>query len=72
MRKDAGFDISDKITVYYQTEGALHRVFRDWGDYIKAECLAVSIEHQLIPEAAFQRKEKIDSLDLMLGVKRAK
>jgi len=72
MRKDAGFDISDKITVYYQTEGALHRVFRDWGDYIKTECLALAIEHQLIPEAAFQRKEKIDSLDVMLGVKRAK
>jgi len=71
MRKDAGFDISDKITVYYQTEGALHRVFRDWGEYIKAECLALDIEHQLIPEAAFQRKEKIDSLDVMLGVKRA-
>ena len=70
MRKDAGFDISDKITIYYQTEGALHRVFRDWGEYIKAETLALDIEHQLIPEAAFQRKEKVDSLDVMLGVKR--
>ena len=70
MRKDAGFDISDKITVYYQTEGTLHRVFRDWKEYIKAECLALSIEHQLIPEAAFQRKEKIDGLDVMIGVKR--
>jgi isoleucyl-tRNA synthetase len=70
MRKDAGFDIADKITVYYQTEGALHRVFRDWSEYIKAETLAVAIAHQLIPEAAFQRKEKIDSLDLMLGVKK--
>jgi isoleucyl-tRNA synthetase len=71
MRKDAGFDISDKITVYYQTEGALHRVFRDWAGYIKAETLAVAVAHQLIPEAAFQRKEKIDGLDLMLGVKKA-
>jgi isoleucyl-tRNA synthetase len=70
MRKDAGFDIADKITIYYQTEGALHRVFRDWAGYIKNETLAVAIEHQLIPEAAFQRKEKIDGLDLMLGVKR--
>jgi isoleucyl-tRNA synthetase len=70
MRKDAGFDIADKITIYYQTEGALHRVFRDWADYMKNETLAVTIEHQLIPEAAFQRKEKIDGLDVMLGVKR--
>jgi isoleucyl-tRNA synthetase len=70
MRKDAGFDISDKITVYYQTEGALHRVFRDWGDYIMAETLAVSVEHQLIPEVAFQRKDQVDGLDVMLGVKK--
>ncbi len=71
MRKDADFDISDKITVYYQTEGALHRVLRDWGDYIKNETLAVAIEHQLIPEAAFQRKEQVEGLDVMLGVKKA-
>ena len=70
MRKDAGFDISDKITVYYQTEGQVHHVFQDWADYIKAETLALSIEHRLIPEAAFQRKEKVDGLDVMLGVKR--
>jgi isoleucyl-tRNA synthetase len=72
MRKDAGFDISDKITIYYQAEGAVHRVFKEWADYIKAETLATSIEHQLIPEAAFQRKEKVDSLDVMLGVRKLK
>ncbi|MBE7554449.1 MAG: isoleucine--tRNA ligase [Anaerolineales bacterium] len=70
MRKDAGFDIADKIAIYYQAEGAVHRVFRQWADYIKAETLAVEIDHQLIPESAFQRKEKVDGLDVMLGVKR--
>jgi len=70
MRKDANFDISDKITVFYQAEGAAHHVFEGWGDYIKAETLATSIKHQLIPEVAFQRKVKIDGLDLMLGVER--
>lgn len=71
MRKDAGFDISDKIIVYYQAEGTVHRVFKGWADYIKAETLAVEIDHQLIPEAAFQRKEKVEGLDVMLGVKRS-
>ncbi len=69
MRKDAGFDIADKITVYYQAEGAVHRVFKEWADYIKAETLATAVEHRLIPEAAFQRKERVDSQDVMLGVK---
>jgi isoleucyl-tRNA synthetase len=70
MRKDAGFDISDKITNYYQDEGDVHDVFKQWADYIKAETLAVEIDHQLIPESAFQRKEKVDGLDVMLGAKR--
>jgi isoleucyl-tRNA synthetase len=70
MRKDAGFDIADKIIVYYQAEGDVYHVFHDWADYIKAETLATEIDHQLIPEAAFQRKEKVDGLDVMLGVKR--
>ncbi len=70
MRKDAGFEIADKIVIYYQAEGTVHRVFKGWADYIQAETLAVEIDHQLIPEAAFQRKEKVDGLDVMLGVKR--
>jgi isoleucyl-tRNA synthetase len=69
MRRDAGFDISDKITVFYQAEGTVHHVFENWADYIKAETLAVSIAHQLIPEAAFQRRETVDGLDVMIGVK---
>jgi isoleucyl-tRNA synthetase len=70
MRKDAGFDIADRITVYYQAEGEVHHVFEQWADYIKAETLAVDIKHQLIPEAAFQRRERVDSLDVMVGVRR--
>jgi isoleucyl-tRNA synthetase len=70
MRKDAGFDIADKIAIYYQAEGTLHRVFRDWADYIQTETLAIATKHQLIPEAAFQRKEKVEGLDVMLGVER--
>jgi isoleucyl-tRNA synthetase len=71
MRKDAGFDIADKIVIYYQAEGAVHRVFKAWAETIQAETLAMEIDHQLIPEAAFQRKEKVDGLDVMLGVQRA-
>ncbi|MCP4708622.1 MAG: hypothetical protein GY869_08365, partial [Planctomycetes bacterium] len=71
MRKDADFDIADRITIYYQqAEGNIHHVFQDWAGYIQAETLAVSIEQQLIPEVAFQRKEKVEGLDVMLGVKR--
>ncbi len=70
MRKEANFNIADKITLYYQTEGALQRVIESWGDYIKAETLAVDIKQNPMPEAAFQKAEQIDSLDIVLGVAR--
>jgi isoleucyl-tRNA synthetase len=68
LRKAADFDIADRITLFYQAEGKVHRVFQQWADYIKAETLALSIEHQLIPEEAFQRKEQVDGQDVLLGV----
>jgi len=70
MRKDAGFEIADKINIYYQAEGTVHHVFRDWADYIKSETLAIEIKHQLIPESAHQISTKIEGLDALLGVQR--
>jgi isoleucyl-tRNA synthetase len=70
MRNDAGFDISDRIVIYHQAEGFVYRVFKQWADYIKAETLATDILHQLIPEAAFQRKERVASEDVLFGVKK--
>lgn len=70
MRKEAGFNIEDKIRLYYQAAGRTVRVFHQWGDYIKAETLAVDIHHELIPESAFQKLEKIDSETVTLGVER--
>lgn len=71
MRKDANFNIEDKIVIYYQSGGRAVRVFKDWADYIKAETLALEIQHALIPESAFQKLEKIDSETIAIGVKKA-
>ncbi|MFQ5613940.1 MAG: isoleucine--tRNA ligase [Anaerolineae bacterium] len=71
MRKEAGFNIEDRITIYYQAEGTVHHVMEDWGSYIKAETLATAIEHRLIPEKAFQKKEELDGGTVMLGVARS-
>ncbi len=70
MRKEAGFNIEDKIHIYYQSAGRVVRVFGQWGDYIKTETLAVDIRHELIPESAFQKLEKIDGETVTLGVER--
>ena len=70
MRKEAGFNIEDKIHLYYQAAGRTVRVFNRWAEYIKSETLAVDIHHELIPESAFQKLEKIDGETVTLGVER--
>ena len=39
-RKDAGFDISDRINVTYQASDELGAAFEAFADYIKGETLA--------------------------------
>ena len=44
MRKDAGFEVMDHIAVTYEADEKLSNVFEKFGDEIKTEVLAVSIE----------------------------
>jgi isoleucyl-tRNA synthetase len=73
MRKEADFDISDKITLYYQIDesgGKIGQVFQEWADYIKTETLATKIESQAVPAQVHQKEIKIDGVNLLLGVAR--
>jgi isoleucyl-tRNA synthetase len=71
MRKDAIFDISDRITTYYQAEGDLAEVFQTWADYIKAETLSTELVAGEPPSEAHTETHKVDDQALALGVKRA-
>ena len=71
MRKEAGFNIEDRIIITYQASGRPVHVFEGWADYIKAETLANEIVHALVPERAYMKMEKIDSETITLGVERA-
>jgi isoleucyl-tRNA synthetase len=44
MRKDAGFDVEDRIVTQYGAADDLTPVFRDHGEYIKQETLSVALE----------------------------
>jgi isoleucyl-tRNA synthetase len=70
MRKDAGFDIADRITTYYAATGELAQVFTSWADYIKAETLTTHLVTGEPPEEAYAEKHKVEGQELMLGVKR--
>ncbi len=70
MRKEAGFNIEDRIILTYQASGRPIHVFEDWADYIKTETLANKIVHALVPERAYMKLEKIDGETITLGVEK--
>ena len=70
MRKDAGFDIADRISTYYVATEELAQVFATWGDYVKAETLTTNLVAGEPPEGAYQETQKVEGEDLLLGVKK--
>lgn len=66
LRKSAGFEISDRITLSYQTSGEVKAAIDQWASYIKSETLA----DELIdaePRGTIESAE-IDGVKIVLGV----
>jgi len=70
MRKEAGFDIADRITTYYQVEAEMAQVFQTWAEYIQAETLSTSLVAVEPPVEAYAEDHNVDGQKLKLGVKR--
>ncbi len=75
MRKNAGFNIEDRITTYYTAEAPgsqneLTRVMDTWATYICAETLTTELVSGQPPAGAYQETQKVDGVALTLGVKR--
>ncbi len=70
MRKDAGFNIEDRITTWYVADGELADVMVAWGDYIRAETLTTDLVAGQPPDGAYAETHKIEGMSITLGVKR--
>ncbi len=70
MRKNAAFDIADRITTWYQAPEELAQVFEAWGEYIRAETLSTKLHAAPPPADAHTETHKIEGLEVVLGVKR--
>ncbi len=44
LRKEAGFEVTDRITIFYQAPEKIHNAIRSLSDYIMTETLAVKLE----------------------------
>jgi isoleucyl-tRNA synthetase len=77
MRKSADFDVSDRISTYYQVspaDGAGVELVRgaldNFADYIRAETLSTELVEGAAPEDAYTQQDKMGTATLNLGVRR--
>lgn len=68
MRKNAGFNIEDRITTYYKTEENLAQVFQTWGEYIKSETLSTDLIPEAPPSGSYVEAHNVDGEEITIGV----
>lgn len=68
QRKDAGFEIADRIEVYYEAGPELAEVFSLHEDYIASETLATSICQTETPKDTYVVQYEVDGKPLKVGV----
>ncbi|MEX0786996.1 MAG: isoleucine--tRNA ligase [Dehalococcoidia bacterium] len=77
LRRDAGFDISDRITTFWQSDPstgsgqALARVIAQHAGYIQAETLSLSLENAEPPSDAHRSEQDVDGHAIVLAVRRS-
>jgi isoleucyl-tRNA synthetase len=73
MRKEAGFNIDDRIVTSYQFDGhneELSEVMRSWSDYICAETLSTALVEEQLPEGAYSETHQIEGESTRLAVRK--
>jgi len=70
MRRAAGYDIADHITLYYEADAFIMQSLSSFADYIKQETLARDIEDSVPDEVDLKEEFKVSGYRLLLGVKK--
>jgi isoleucyl-tRNA synthetase len=72
MRKEAGFQLDDRITTYYQAGDDLRAVVNEWQDYVQAETLSLDLVPGPLPgDVDSQEMVSLGGMEMSLGVKKA-
>ncbi len=70
QRKNADFNIEDRILTWYTAEGEMAEVFKTWSAYIQSETLTLELVAAEPPAEAFVEIHKVDGQEITIGVKR--
>ena len=70
MRRDAGFDIADRILTYYHGED-LSEIITAHGDYIKQETLSTYLIRSPAPDNAHVEEMQFDDISTTIALVKA-
>ncbi|MSQ17203.1 MAG: isoleucine--tRNA ligase [Dehalococcoidia bacterium] len=70
LRRDAGFEITDRIITYYQGPAEIDRVLRRHAEYVQQETLSDKLVAGAPPEGASAEAQKVEGMEVTLGVRR--
>ncbi|MBI9045144.1 MAG: isoleucine--tRNA ligase [Anaerolineaceae bacterium] len=69
MRKNAGFNIEDRITTWYQAVGDMQNVVSTWSEYIKSETLTTELIAGTPASDTYVEEHKVDGEVVTIGIK---
>jgi isoleucyl-tRNA synthetase len=70
QRKNADFNIEDRIKAWYTASGELSKIFTEWSEYIKSETLATELIDGDPPADAFVEKHKVEGKEFTISLKK--
>jgi isoleucyl-tRNA synthetase len=72
LRRSAGFDIADHITLWYKGSGSVMNIMNhpDLGEYVRQEALANSVVEGTPDPGSHEEAFKLDGQEVTFGVKR--
>jgi isoleucyl-tRNA synthetase len=70
LRKEAGFNLDDRIVTGYRAEGEVAVAIEVWRDFIVAETLSVEFEDGLPEEGGFTGEDRIDGDLVKFNIRR--
>jgi isoleucyl-tRNA synthetase len=71
MRKDAGFDVTDKIKIEYSGSTGIINAIKSFTNYIAVETLAEKIENKNELNGGFEQEWKIGDFNCKIKIERA-
>ena len=70
LRRNAQFDLTDRIVTYYQGPEELGRVMQSHADYISQETLSEQLVAGTLDDAEGSETQKVEGMEVTLAVKR--